>query len=112
MATLEDVWRFAARDLGLDVEVPFQLNLPSGEHLSAAVLLRKFGSAKGMALVRKYESVSSLRAELAECGYGFSVMSDPRPGSGYDRATIIEVVRDWGWTGPHGEYPDWLSESG
>ena len=58
---LEDVWRFAARDLGLDVEVPFELNLPSGERLSAAVLLRKFGSAKGTALVRKYESVSSLR---------------------------------------------------
>jgi len=108
--SLEDLWRAAALELGLDLVVPFRLVLPSGAEVSARVLVKGFGAKEGMLILSRYDDVRSSVKELAKEGYGFSVMSDPGPGEQFVRQDIVEVLRDWGWSGPPTDAASWLKD--
>ena len=106
--TMETIWREAAKDLMLDLVMPFMLTLPSGAEIKVRILVQNFGANKGMLVISDYSQVSSLVDELAEYGYGFSVMDEPLPGEEYKREDFIEVLRDWGWSGCLHDRPSWL----
>lgn len=106
--SLEDVWRCAAADLGLDIIAPFVLEFGPGREVAAVAVVRGFGAPKGMLLFRTFADVSHAVAEVAQQGYGFSVLEDPRPGERYDPDVIIEILRDWGWCGDPNRIPAWL----
>jgi hypothetical protein len=107
--TLEDLWAQAAADLGLDIDVPYSVRLPSGASVDARVHLRNFGGDNGMLVVSDYSIVSMLLDELASQGYGFSVLDDPLQSEVYDREVFIEMLTDWGWSGTSAERPSWIA---
>lgn len=104
-------WQSAAGDLGIEVVIPYQLTLPSGHRLDANLLVRSFGAQNGMLVVREATEVLRLRHELAEAGYGFSVMEPMGHGDSYQRGDLVDLLADWGWSGPPEECPVWLVTS-
>jgi hypothetical protein len=98
-------WRAAASDLSLELESPATIRL-AGATLTAVALLRHFGGGRGMIIVSDYGVLRPHHAELIDSGFGYSTMSDPT--DPYERDGCIEVLRDWGWTGPADESPRWL----
>jgi hypothetical protein len=104
---LVEAWTEAGRDLGLEIVAPFEVSLASGTRIRVPVLLRHFGAREGMLLVAESKIIWEARDEIVESGYGFSVLG----GSSFEqyaRDTFIEVLRDWGWSGPESEQPGWL----
>ena len=98
-------WRAAASDLSLELESPATIRLP-GATFSAVALLRHFGAERGMIIVSDYAVVRPHAPALIDSGFGYSTMSDPT--DPYERDGCLEVLRDWGWTGPADESPPWL----
>jgi len=96
----------ASSDLGLKIKYNFFLTLDSGEVIEAELLLRNFGAEKGMLIFSNYKKISHCYRELLKKGYGFSTLSNTT--DGYDRQSTIEMLSDWGWSGPKEEEPDWI----
>lgn len=101
-------WKIAANDLGIEIEAPFDLMLPSGVHLQVPILVRHFGASKGMLVVSDYALVKNLTDEIVRAGYGYSTMDEPRKGEEYTREIFIEVLADWGWHNEKFDKPGWL----
>jgi hypothetical protein len=101
-------WRRAAQDLGIEIEAPFRLTLPNGEVLCVAALVKHFGSPRGMVVNADYSVISPYTEALKEDGFGYcGNLSVPL--ASYDRDSLIEVLADWGWSGPLDKRPPWLS---
>jgi hypothetical protein len=102
-------WSRVARDLDLVIQAPFSLHLESGINIEACFLLKNYASAKGMIIVTDFSVVSPFIDEIIAAGYGFSTLSDPNPSASlnYDRKEFIEILRDWGWSGPEELRPEW-----
>ncbi len=103
-------WTLIATKLGLRIIAPALISLPSGIQMEADALLLDFGGNEGMLLVINDEVVWPLRTAIVEAGYAFSVLDDPDPGgdSELDLHHIIDVLRDWGWSGKAENHPTWL----
>ena len=108
MNKLIEIWKLAAQDLGFDIQTPFSIQLPSGTRINAPLLVRNFGAVNGMLIVTQSQDVWGSRSELTDQGYGFSVLSVPETNTVYIRNEYIEVLNDWGWSGPPKEKPSWI----
>jgi hypothetical protein len=102
-------WEQARDDLGLDLVIPFDLDLGNDVTIHAELLIRNFGCPNGMIIVREYDVVKKSLAQIDALDYGFSVLDEPH--GPYDRATMIEMLSEWGWTGPMAEAPQWIVAS-
>jgi hypothetical protein len=98
----------AAHELGVQIDFDYSVEIDPGKTLTCVGRLRNFGAAKGMLIVSSFQDVRDRQSELARRGYGYSVLSDKM--SEYDRESTVEMLADWGWTGPIGEQPLWLDE--
>ncbi|WP_155841734.1 hypothetical protein [Hyphomonas atlantica] len=69
-------------------------------------LLHNFGGCAGLILVPSAAGFNLSQLDLIwEAGFGCSVVDF----SGDEtRADLIDVLTDWGWTGPSDEKPAWL----
>ncbi len=100
-------WRKASQDIGLDIIAPFPMVLPGGKTVVFSALIKNFGPANGMIVNDDYEVLHPHIADIRGSGYGYSSHLGAEPDE-YDRADIIEVLKDWGWSGPEDKKPDWL----
>jgi len=95
-------------DLGVDITVPFELEI-DGERLRFDALIRNFGARNGMVIDRDSKVISEHGARLIELGYGYSCFDfESWIASPYDRQSTIETLSDWGWSGPASERPEWV----
>jgi len=103
-------WTSIANELGLQVIAPALISLPSGIHIKADALLSDFGGQRGMLLLTDDELVWPHRTAIVAAGYGFSILDDPDHGADSEPNfhDIIDVLRDWGWTGDAENQPAWL----
>jgi hypothetical protein len=108
---LIEEWRQAAADLGLAIEAPFLLQLHDGR-IEARLLLRNFGAANGMLIVTDFSVIKPFMDEVGTRGYGFSTLSEPSSRIAYDRDSFVQMLCDWGWSGPEEERPAWCVEAG
>lgn len=107
-AALRQRWNRIALELGLSVAEDYEVILDSGSRIEAPVLVRNFGGKAGMLLVCEYAQVKPYLAEIANAGYGFAVMTgEPDDSEAVNRSELIDVLRDWGWTGAPDRAPDW-----
>src|SRR4051794_37245916 len=104
---LVQAWSRAAELLGLDIEAPYSAVLQSGKTIEAAVLVRRFGAENGMLILTEDAQVLDQITNLHQSGFGFSVLSEPRPAEAFDLEVFVEVLRDWGWAGTADEKPSW-----
>jgi hypothetical protein len=109
MSRLQTAWRIAAKDLGLDIVVPYELKTKTFS-LTAEVLLKNFGGTQGILIVSDYAIIKPFRDQVIKLGYGFSTLTEPDrdwPFTGEEKEAFIEMVSEWGWCGP-GKAPSWL----
>jgi hypothetical protein len=103
-----EMWRLAAKDLDLEITIPFKLTLSSGYDIEAQLLLKNFGAKNGMIIVNRYDEIENYINEIISNGYGFSVLSQPSENEEYVRNDYVEMLFDWGWCGEEKEKPEWL----
>jgi hypothetical protein len=101
------IWREASRDLGLRLEAPFTLLLVSGATVVARLLVRDFGAVNGMLILTDHSHVRSNADDVVAAGFGYSTLSEPAPDEQYDRESVVEMLQDWGWSGPEDRRPSW-----
>ena len=100
-------WFEAARDLDLDIQAPFLLVLESGAHIKTRLLLKNFGAVNGMLIVTDWDTIAQFAEEIVEAGYGYSTLSESDDRDQYNHYGFVEMLRDWGWSGPEALQPDW-----
>jgi len=112
MSKLLEKWMTAQRDLGLDIVAPYAVRLSDTVELRAEFLVKNFGGPTGMLVIKNYAQVKPYLESLQSLGYGFSVLEEPKDklNQTYDRETVIDILSDWGWTGPQADKPQWLRD--
>ena len=106
MTAFQEHWLRIADRFGLKVRISFQVEL-GDERLTVPVLLEQFGAQRGMLLVTSYASIASVTERLVTAGFGYSCLDDS-PGPDLDELQIVDMLRDWGWSGG-GEAPAWYA---
>lgn len=102
-----EAWRGAAADLGLTISGPVVLDLGESR-CEVDLLIEHFGAPKGMAIVSRIESIENYLGELVSAGYGYSVFDAPARGRALPIEDAIELLADWGWSGPQDARPPWM----
>jgi hypothetical protein len=101
------LWK-ACSELGLRIELQFELVLGEGRVLRTVARLPDLGAPKGMLIVKSYDEIKTYSQELISAGYGYSVLDDPSPDEAFDSQSFQTMFRDWGWSGELGKRPDWM----
>ena len=109
MYTLQERWSGIARDLKLRFDAPFEIELHDELLIQADIVLYDFGYTKGMLLFGNCPASEKLDT-LVRLGYGYSVLSEEYEKLEYDLDAIIDILRDWGWSGS-GPRPEWMESS-
>lgn len=102
-------WKRISNNLGLEIQAPVEISLPSGAQIVAPVLVLGFGAIKGTVIVTDFAGIKPHIDELIECGYGFSTLT-PASSADYDRETAIEMLSDWEWAGDPAKKPKWVRD--
>lgn len=63
-----------------------------------------------MLIFNRYDIVAPHVDEIVAMGYGFSVLDEPTPTEAYSCNDVIDVLKDWGWSGRSSGKPEWLEE--
>lgn len=103
-------WRRVAEELQIDIVTPFEVSLSDGIVLRVAALVKSFGARNGMLVMKDFGILAPHTGKIADLGYGFSSNIGASIDD-YDRESMIEVLRDWTWTGPRDQEPKWLSKA-
>ncbi len=101
-------WLAIAEKMRLRIRqiAPSALGLP--HRLEKLIVLESFGAENGIVLFPPGTKIGPLGDEIVARGFGYSVVSPGDLNSSEGREAIREMLRDWGWSGPSEEAPDWL----
>jgi hypothetical protein len=99
-------WKMVAQDLGIDIAAPFDATLSDGNRLHVAALVKDFGPPRGMLIALEYNTLKPHRQKIIETGFGYSAQIGNS--EKYDRGTMINILKDWGWSGASDKRPIWL----
>jgi len=102
---LQQSLKRASKELGIDTEIPFSLDLPCGR-IEAEALVKDFGYECGVVININTGELGDLYKHLADFGYGAITLSEPAYGSEYNSTKWMMLCREWGWKGKENP-PDW-----
>jgi hypothetical protein len=104
----EFFWNQASSDLGIEVIAPFEASLLDGTILNVLALVKNFGAKNGMLVASDYDELKPHIQKIIDSEYGYAT----NVGRGhYNRVSMVDVLKDWGWTGPEHQRPSWCSEA-
>ncbi len=95
---LQQSLKLASKELGIDTEIPFTLDLPCGR-IEAEALVRDFGYECGVVINTNTEEAGDLHKHLADFGYGTATISKPAYDGEYNATKWMLLCRRWGWQG-------------
>ncbi len=105
-----DSYRAAAKALGIIIEGPVSITLPTGQTVTAELHFPQFGFAKGT-LVFDFpasQSHASFRDAMRQVdGYSASYFGLDE-GDICQPSDLAEMLSDWQWNGPEDSKPLWL----
>jgi hypothetical protein len=101
-------WKLVSEDLGIDIVSPFEVVFSDSGRLRVAALVRNFGPPRGMLIASNYDTLKPYVQKIIEHGYGYSAKLGNSPAE-YNRATMLDILRDWGWSGAEDKRPPWLA---
>src|SRR5665213_1136200 len=100
----------ACAALGLRVELGFTLSLGDGLKIPTVARIPELGAPNGMLIVTSVETFRGRSKQLADAGYGASVIGEPSGKHEFDLDGWREVFIDWGWGGDPARKPKWMTE--
>jgi hypothetical protein len=101
-------WKTVSEDLKIDIVTPFEVIFSDGARLRVAALVRNFGRPQGMLVVFDYDQLKPYVQKIIENGYGYVAQLGSSPGE-YNRAAMVDILSDWGWSGAEDRRPLWLA---
>ena len=102
---LQQSLKRASKELGINTEIPFILDLPCGR-IEAEALVKDFGYECGVVININTRELGDLYKHLADFGYGATTLSELANNSEYDSGKWMMLCREWGWRGKENP-PDW-----
>ena len=99
-------WARAAKDLGVEIVVPYTLEVSQVERYEFACLLPQFGATNGMLLRTTHDKAASVAAAANEFGVS-EMYAETR--LEYEVSSYIECLCDWGWVSKDQSPPEWYS---
>lgn len=96
LTNLQRQWQKAASRFGLSVETPFVVELESGGHVEAEVLVRGYGAPRGTLVVSDYSCIAHARKEIMAAGFTISSYSQPLEEEIDSLEGFEEMLSDWG----------------
>jgi hypothetical protein len=107
---IRDAWRVAAKDLGVRLTTGDHWEIDSaGNRRLVIVVVPDFGDTRGMAIFDEPIHDAAFADALVAKGLGYTWLSAQY--GVYNRATFVEALTDWGWTGA-GSPPEWYRADG
>jgi hypothetical protein len=100
-------WQRVAEDLDVDIVTPFEATFSDGSRLRVSALVKNFATTRGMLVNADYDVLEPHKHKIVESGYGYSSNLGGPPDQ-YERSSMIDVLKDWGWSGAADQKPDWL----
>jgi hypothetical protein len=97
-----------SEDLRIEVVAPFDVVLSDGAQLRVGALVKNFGPPRGMLVAFDYDTLKPHVQKIIEDGYGYSAQLGNST-AGYNRTTMLDILRDWGWSGAEEKRPSWLA---
>jgi hypothetical protein len=94
--------------LGVEINVPIEVRLPSGRQLVAPARVVGFGAREGTLVFRMGDSPRDCMPELLTAGYTASSWGEPVSDDEFDLSSFRETFEEWGWCGD-GPPPSWLA---
>lgn len=107
-----DSWKDAERDLGISVSGPVNIRINDQISIRADMLVRNFGGRLGTIVVEDYSAIEPYVSAICAAGYFWSNFGPPTRQHAYDREMVIDVLRDWGWSGLPEDAPSWYRNYG
>ena len=102
---LQQSLKRASIELGINIEIPFILDLPCGR-IEAEALVKDFGYERGVVINMNTRELGDLHKHLADFGYGATTLAEPVCDSGKESTNWMMLCRKWGWKGKENP-PDW-----
>ena len=103
MTDTPESWLDQAAALGVEVVTPFEFDV-GGKRAAFTALIVDFGGSPGIVVDRDWAVLAPHVDALTNAGMGFSCVEM----EGGDTNDLIELLRDWTWTGPSERRPPWL----
>jgi hypothetical protein len=98
----------ACTALGLTFEAGYVVKIDENVVLKTVGRIRELGDDNGMLVLARYDEVEPFTQRLADLGYGFSVLGEPKDAAVFDLDGYKRIFRDWGWSGALGSKPSWM----
>jgi hypothetical protein len=92
-----------AAALGVKVVTPFELEI-DGQWAAFTALIVDFGGSPGIVIDPDWSVREPHVEALTKAGLGYSCVRV----DGGDTNDLMELLRDWTWTGPRERRPSWL----
>jgi hypothetical protein len=107
MTRLEALTR-ACAELGLRLESHYAVRISDGLVVETLARIPELGGASGMLILSQYAEIESYTQRIADLGYGFAVLGEPKDPDAFDLNGYKRMFRDWGWSGALGAKPNWM----
>lgn len=106
-----EAWRAAAKDLSIEIEIPYLMKTSCGKEIRSVAYLPDFGGPKGMVISLYSHSISDDNKDLQSAaksqGLYYSFIN-PEFYQRYDEKEFREALADWGYFGTDNRRPKWL----
>lgn len=98
MTKLQTWVQRACDEVGLKVDLDFDVTFPDGRDVRSIARIRDIGDENGMLIFSNYEKVRGCFENLILLGYGYTVFGEPGGNEVFDLESYKEMFSDWGWT--------------
>ena len=108
-AISKENWKRCAVDLNVEIQIPFCVEI--NNQPIELMLFKNFGSQMGTLVFNSLNVLETIEKKGSNQIRGYNVSVFDCQLLQYDeevRDSVIEMLAEWGWTGPEDEKPSWL----
>lgn len=95
MSVLKERLTRACTELAMEIESEFNWTAKDGRVFHPVVRIPSVGAENGMLIFVNHDGLEQYSDEIVQAGFGYSVLSEPRPGTEYDLNAYKEMFADW-----------------
>jgi hypothetical protein len=93
----------ACMQLGVDLDVDYEVRLSDGVALQSVGRIRGMGGSNGMLVFDSYDSIRSYTQRIVEAGFGYTVLDEPAINESFELEVFEDMFADWGWRRKSGQ---------
>ena len=107
MIELQERLKRTCAELGLNAKLGEPVQVEAAYAVPVAHIA-SIGTPNGLLIFCDANELRPIAKKLVEEGYGYSMLSKPRPTEGFDLEAYKGMFADWGWSGSPDVKPLWM----